>query len=92
MRIAGDLSHDWPQEERYELGSQVRRSSNSLPKSLQGVHPHAQRPRKVPGNALAAVRAAVEYILNAEHGTPEHAHHTTRGNTQTALHTEINFK
>ncbi|MBW1775358.1 MAG: four helix bundle protein, partial [Deltaproteobacteria bacterium] len=26
-----DLSHKWPQEERYELGSQVRRSSNSSP-------------------------------------------------------------
>ncbi len=26
-----DLTHEWPQEERYELGSQVRRSSNSSP-------------------------------------------------------------
>ena len=29
-----DLSHDWPSEERYELGSQVRRSSNSAPAQL----------------------------------------------------------
>jgi len=29
-----DLTHDWPQEERYELGSQVRRSSNSSPAQL----------------------------------------------------------
>ena len=29
-----DLSHDWPGEERYELGSQVRRSSNSAPAQL----------------------------------------------------------
>ncbi len=29
-----DLSHTWPPEERYEIGSQVRRSSNSSPAQL----------------------------------------------------------
>jgi len=29
-----DLTHVWPTEERYELGSQVRRSSNSTPAQL----------------------------------------------------------
>jgi four helix bundle protein len=29
-----DLTHLWPPEERYELGSQVRRSSNSSPAQL----------------------------------------------------------
>jgi four helix bundle protein len=29
-----DLTHSWPKEERYELGSQVRRSSNSAPAQL----------------------------------------------------------
>ena len=29
-----DLSHAWPPEERYEIGSQVRRSSNSSPHNL----------------------------------------------------------
>jgi four helix bundle protein len=29
-----DLSHGWPAEERYELGSQIRRSSNSSPAQL----------------------------------------------------------
>jgi four helix bundle protein len=29
-----DLTHEWPQEEKYELGSQVRRSSNSSPAQL----------------------------------------------------------
>jgi four helix bundle protein len=29
-----DLTHSWPQEEKYELGSQVRRSSNSSPAQL----------------------------------------------------------
>ena len=29
-----DLTHTWPQEENYELGGQVRRSSNSAPAQL----------------------------------------------------------
>lgn len=29
-----DLSHQWPTEERYELGSQARRASNSAPAQL----------------------------------------------------------
>jgi len=29
-----DLTHKWPQEEKYELGSQSRRSSNSDPAQL----------------------------------------------------------
>ena len=29
-----DLTHTWPREEKYELGSQVRRSSNSAPAQL----------------------------------------------------------
>ena len=29
-----DLTHEWPAEERYELGSQARRSSNSSPAQL----------------------------------------------------------
>jgi four helix bundle protein len=29
-----NLTHQWPKEERYELGSQVRRSSNSSPAQL----------------------------------------------------------
>ena len=29
-----DLSREWPPEEKYELGSQVRRSSNSAPSQL----------------------------------------------------------
>jgi len=29
-----DLSHAWPAEERYEIGSQIRRSSNSSPAQL----------------------------------------------------------
>jgi len=29
-----DLSHTWPAEEKYELGAQVRKSSNSAPANL----------------------------------------------------------
>ena len=29
-----NLTHEWPSEEKYELGSQVRRSSNSAPAQL----------------------------------------------------------
>jgi four helix bundle protein len=29
-----DLTHKWPQEEKYELGSQSRRSSNNAPAQL----------------------------------------------------------
>jgi four helix bundle protein len=29
-----DLTHKWPKEEKYELGSQARRSSNSAPAQL----------------------------------------------------------
>ncbi len=29
-----DLTHQWPPEEKYELGSQARRSSNSSPSQL----------------------------------------------------------
>ncbi len=29
-----DLSHTWPAEEKYELGSQARRASNSAPAQL----------------------------------------------------------
>ena len=29
-----DLTHKWPHEERYEFGSQYRRSSNSAPDQL----------------------------------------------------------
>jgi four helix bundle protein len=44
-----DLSHDWPQEERYELGSQVRRSSNSSPAQLAEKHDDRHIRNKIEG-------------------------------------------
>ena len=44
-----DLRHDWPQEERYELGSQVRRSSNSSPAQLAEKHDDRHIRNKIEG-------------------------------------------
>jgi len=44
-----DLSHTWPAEERYELGSQIRRSSNSSPAQLAEKHDDRHVRNKVEG-------------------------------------------
>jgi len=44
-----DLSHAWPAEERYELGSQIRRSSNSAPAQLAEKHDDRHIRNKVEG-------------------------------------------
>ena len=44
-----DLSHDWPGEERYELGTQIRRSSNSAPAQLAEKHDDRHLRNKVEG-------------------------------------------
>ena len=44
-----DLSHRWPSEERYELGSQVRRSSNSSPSQLAEKHDDRHIRNKIEG-------------------------------------------
>jgi len=44
-----DLSHDWPQEERYELGPQMRRSSNSSPAQLAQKHDDRHIRNKIEG-------------------------------------------
>jgi len=44
-----DLSHAWPAEERYELGSQIRRSSNSSPAQLAEKHDDRHVRNKVEG-------------------------------------------
>ncbi len=43
------LSHEWPPEERYELGSQVRRSSNSAPANLAEKHSDRHVRNKIEG-------------------------------------------
>ncbi len=44
-----DLSNDWPREEKYELGSQVRRSSNSAPAQLAEKHDDRHIRNKIEG-------------------------------------------
>jgi hypothetical protein len=45
-----DLSHKWPQAERYELGSQVSRSSNSSPAQLTEKHDYRHISNKIEAN------------------------------------------
>jgi four helix bundle protein len=44
-----DLSHEWPREEKYELGSQVRRSSNSEPAQIAEKHSDRHIRNKIEG-------------------------------------------
>jgi len=44
-----ELSHKWPVEERYELGSQIRRSSNSSPAQLAERHDDRHIRNKIEG-------------------------------------------
>ena len=43
------ISHRWPNEERYELGSQVRRSSNSSPAQLSEKYDDRHIRNKIEG-------------------------------------------
>jgi four helix bundle protein len=43
------LSKDWPAEERFELGSQVRRASNSAPANLAEKHSDRHVRNKIEG-------------------------------------------
>jgi four helix bundle protein len=44
-----NLTHEWPTEERFELGSQVRRSSNSAPGQLAEKNDDRQVRNKIEG-------------------------------------------
>jgi len=44
-----DLSHRWPSEEKYELGSQIRRSSNGAPSQLAEKHDDRHIRNKIEG-------------------------------------------
>jgi four helix bundle protein len=48
-----DCSHKWPKEEKYELGSQVRRSSNSAPAQLAEKHDDRHIRNKIEGSNRA---------------------------------------
>src|SRR6266436_2694011 len=48
-----DLSRGWPSDEKYELGSQVRRSSNSAPAQLAEKHSDRHIKNKIEGTNRA---------------------------------------
>jgi len=53
-----DLTHNWPQEEKYELGSQARRSSNSAPAQLAEKNDDRHIRNKIEGVNRARGEAA----------------------------------
>jgi four helix bundle protein len=44
-----EISHKWPQDEKYELGSQIRKSSNSSPANLAEKHSDRHIKNKIEG-------------------------------------------
>jgi four helix bundle protein len=53
-----DLSHTWPREEKYELGSQARRSSNSAPAQLAEKNDDRHIRNKIEGVNRSRAEAA----------------------------------
>lgn len=66
-----DLSHAWPKEEKYELGSQVRRSSNSAPAQLAEKHSDRHVRNKIEG-ANRSRGEAMETIHHLYMATRKH--------------------
>lgn len=75
-----DLSHQWPQEERFELGAQVRRSSNSSPAQLAEKHDDRHVRNKIEGinRSRGEARETVHhlFIANLKHYI-EHSTYST---------------
>ena len=63
-----DLSHDWPGEEKYELGTQIRKSSNSSPANLSEKHSDRHVRNKIEGVNRARCEAleTVHHLFIAE--------------------------
>ena len=53
-----DVTHTWPAEEKYELGTQVRRSSNSSPANLAEKHSDRHLRNKIEGVNRARTEAS----------------------------------
>ncbi len=58
-----ELTHAWPPEEKYELGSQIRRSSNSAPAQLAEKHDDRH------------IRNTIEGVNRSRGETAETVHH-----------------
>ena len=72
-----DLSHVWPAEERYELGSQIRRSSNSSPAQL------AEK------NDDRHVRNKVEGVNRSRGEAGETVHHLFMAKLKGYIHNDV---
>jgi four helix bundle protein len=62
-----DLTQKWPSEEKYELASQVRRSSNSAPAQLAEKHSDRHGRNKIEGvnRARGAALETVHHLFMA---------------------------
>jgi four helix bundle protein len=85
-----DVSHAWPTEERYELGSQVRRSSNSSPANLAEKHSDRHVRNKIEGvnrargEALETVHHL--YIAKLKKYVPEQEYDRYRSRYMECVH------
>ena len=63
-----DLTHTWPKEEKYELGSQARRSSNSAPAQLAEKNDDRHVRNKIEGvnRSRAEAGEAVHHLFMAK--------------------------
>lgn len=62
-----DLTHQWPQEERYELGSQVRRASNSSPAQLAEKNDIGMCETKLRASIAVEVKLPKRFITSTWH-------------------------
>jgi four helix bundle protein len=78
-----DLSRTWPADEKYELGSQVRRSSNSSPANLAEKHSDRHIKNKIEGVNRARCEALETvhhlFIAQLKGYLREDAYETYRG-------------
>ena len=58
-----DLSHTWPSEEKYELGSQIRRASNSSPAQLAEKNDDRHVRNKIEGVNRSRARLRRRYTI-----------------------------
>lgn len=78
-----ELTRTWPAEERFELGSQARRSSNSSPANLAEKHSDRHVKNKIEGVNRARGEALETihhlYIAKLKGYIPEQQYETYRG-------------
>jgi len=78
-----DLTHNWPQEEKYELGSQARRSSSSSPAQLAEKNGDRHVRNKIEGVNRSRGEAAETihhlFMAKLKGYIPEEVYHGHRG-------------